>query len=79
MTYKAYLNNIEARTGRSPEDFVSLARKKGFIKNGKVVSKHDEIVAWLKKDFGLGHGHANALVLYLKYPEVAKKKIEAGE
>ena len=79
MTYKAYLDNIKAQTGKTPEDFVRAAEKKGFLKNGKVVAKHSEIVAWLKKDFGLGHGHANAVVLYIKYPKIAKKKIQSGE
>ena len=79
MTYKAYLDNIKAQTGKTPEDFVALAKKKGLVKDGKVVAKHGEIVTWLKSEFKLGHGHANAIVLYMKYPEVAKKKIKNGE
>lgn len=75
MTYKAYLDNIEAQTGNSPEDFVKLAKKKGIVKDGKVVVKHTEIVNWLKSEYGLGHGHANAMVLFIKYPEIAKKKL----
>jgi len=79
MTFKAYLDNIKAQTGKTPEDFVALAKKKGLVKDGKVAAKHGEIVMWLKSEFKLGHGHANAIVLYMKYPEVAKKKIEDRE
>ena len=28
--------------------------------------KHMEKVAWLKENHGMGHGHANAVVAYLK-------------
>ncbi|MDE1873807.1 MAG: DUF4287 domain-containing protein [Candidatus Micrarchaeota archaeon] len=79
MTYKAYIDNIRVQTGKGPEDFVALAKKKGFIKNGKVVVKHAELLKWLKGDEKLGHGHANSIILYLKYPELARKKIERGE
>ncbi len=79
MTYKAYLDNIKTQTGKGPKDFVAAAKKKGYIKNGKVVAKHTEIVNWLKSEEGLGHGHANSIVLYLKDPELAKKKIRNGE
>ena len=33
---------------------------------GKTDLKHMEQVAWLKSDQGMGHGHANAIVAYLK-------------
>ena len=76
MTYKAYIDNIKLQTGKTPEDFVELAKKRGFIKNGKAVAKHGEMLAWLKTEIGLGHGHANAIILYLKSPEIAEKKIQ---
>jgi hypothetical protein len=72
MTLKAYLDNIEAKTGKTPEDFRVLAEEKGLLKEGV---KTGEIVAWLKEDFGLGQGHAMAIVLTLQtatQPKVSK-------
>jgi hypothetical protein len=63
MTLQAYLDNIEAKTGKTPEDFRVLAEKQGLLREGV---KTGEIVSWLKEDFGLGHGHAMAIVLTLK-------------
>lgn len=63
MTFQAYLDNIQAKTGKNPADFTELAREKGLLKPGV---KAGEIVAWLKKDFGLGHGHAMAIYAVLK-------------
>ena len=68
MTYKAYIDNIKAKTGKTPEDFRKLAKKKGLVNYG-------ELLKWLKSDCGLGHGHANAIILYIQNPELAKKKI----
>lgn len=66
-TFKAYMENIEAKTGKSQEDFWKLANKKGFAKRGKVVAKYAEILTWLKsKEIGLGHVHASFIVLYLR-------------
>lgn len=54
MTYQAYLDTIRAKTGKTPADFRKLAAKKGL-------TKYPELIAWLKSDFGLGHGHANVI------------------
>ncbi len=72
MSLKAYLDNIEAKTGKTPKDFLVLAEKKGLLREDV---KTGQIVAWLKEDFGLGQGHAMAIVLTLKdatQPKVSK-------
>lgn len=68
MSFQAYLTNIQEKTGKSPDDFRALAEKQGFTRGGKLVPgvKAGTIVAWLKQDFKLGHGHAMAIVALLK-------------
>jgi len=65
-TFEAYAANIEAKTGNSLDDFWQLADKKGFVKGRKVIAKHAELLKWLKSDIGLGHVHANFVILYLR-------------
>jgi uncharacterized protein DUF4287 len=59
MTFQAYVDTIKAKTGKTPEDFLALAEEKGLLQEGV---KTGQIVAWLADDFGLGRGHAMALV-----------------
>lgn len=68
MSFQAYLDNIQTKTGKSPEDFKKLAEKKGFLKSGKLKEgvKAGQIVDWLKADFSLGHGHAMAVYALFK-------------
>lgn len=68
MSFQAYLDNIQAKTGKSPADFKKLAEQKGFLKKGKLNEgiKAGEIVQWLKDDYALGHGHAMALFALFK-------------
>jgi hypothetical protein len=68
LTYKAYIDNIKAKTGKTPEEYRKMARQKGLTKYG-------ELLKWLKGECGLGHGHANAIILYIQNPELGKKKI----
>lgn len=63
MSFQAYIDNIKAKTGKSPEDFKKLADKKGLLIPGV---KAGEIVKWLKEDFDLGHGHAMAIYATFK-------------
>jgi hypothetical protein len=60
------MENIQTKTGRKPTDFWNLAKEKGFIKDGKIVVKHGEMLNWLKTDIGLGHVQANFMILYLR-------------
>lgn len=71
MSFQAYIDNIKAKTGKTPDDFKKLAEKKGLLKPGV---KAMAIVNWLKEDFGLGHGHAMAIYATFKGIKQAKKE-----
>lgn len=49
MSFQAYLDNIEAKTGKTPDDFKKLAEEKGFMMDGKLnpTTKATEITNWL--------------------------------
>ncbi len=68
MSFQAYIDNIKAKTGKTPADFKALAEKKGFLLNGEIVKsvKATEITNWLKEEFDLGHGHAMAIFASFK-------------
>jgi hypothetical protein len=36
MSFQAYIDNIKAKTGKTPGDFKKLAEKKEFIIDGKL-------------------------------------------
>lgn len=75
MSFQAYLDNIEQKTGKTPNEFIALAQEKGFGAN----TKSGEIVAWLKEDFELGHGHAMAMVHVIKQgPTIGDKHVNSG-
>jgi len=63
MSFQAYLDNIKAKTGKTGDDFKAIAAEKGL-------TKAKEIVEWLKTDFGLGHGHAMAIVHLIVHEDV---------
>lgn len=63
MSFQAYLDNIEEKTGKTPNEFIALAKEKGFTDPS---TKAGAIIDWLKEDFDLGRGHAMALVHVIK-------------
>ena len=66
MSFQAYLDNIEDKTGLTPRQFIALAHDKGF---DDPATKSGVIVDWLKADYDLGRGHAMALVHVIKKGE----------
>lgn len=63
MSFQAYLDNIEKKTGQTPRQLIERAHDRGFA--GPDLKAND-VVAWLKEDYDLGRGHAMALVHVLK-------------
>ncbi|MBI3341593.1 DUF4287 domain-containing protein [Candidatus Curtissbacteria bacterium] len=69
MTFQAYIDNVKLKTGKTPDDFLALAQKKGLLAPG---TRATQFFNWLKEDFGLGLGHARAIYHLLK-PNILKK------
>jgi hypothetical protein len=63
MSFQAYLDKIEEKTGLTPRELVELARERGF--EGPQ-TKAGAVCDWLKEDYDLGRGHAMALVYVIK-------------
>lgn len=75
MSFQAYLDTIEKKTGMTPRRLVDIAREKGFDENTKATP----IVEWLAADYGLGRGHAMALVhVITKGPQISDKHVGTG-
>ena len=55
MTFQAYLDAVQSRTGKTPEQLKSEAVKSGVYSPGM---KATELIAWLAKEYGLGRGHS---------------------
>jgi len=73
MSFQAYLDAIEDKTGRTPRQLVEEARERGL--SGPQV-KAGAVVDWLKADYGVGRGHAMALVYVIKNgPKISDKHV----
>lgn len=71
MSFQAYLDSVEKKTGLTPRQLLDLAKQKGYdapeIKAGT-------ILAWLKEDYELGRGHGMAMVQLIKKGPVISDK-----
>lgn len=73
MSFQAYLDKIEEKTGLTPRELVERARERGF---DAPETKSGAIVDWLKEDYDLGRGHAMALVHVIKNgPKISTKHV----
>lgn len=63
----SYFPSIEKKYGRPIANWLDLVKQ-------RLPAKHMELVALLKTEHGMGHGHANAIVAYaLAVPPVQKE------
>jgi hypothetical protein len=58
MSFQAYLDTVEKKTGLTPRRLVELAHERGFGPDTKAAP----ILTWLADDYALGRGHGMALV-----------------
>lgn len=73
MSFQAYLDAIEDKTGLTPRQLLEIAQAKGFdapdVKAGVILE-------WLKADYGLGRGHGMSLVHVIKKgPTISAKHV----
>ncbi len=73
MSFQAYLDAIEAKTGRTPRQLLDEAIARGYQQPGV---KAGVIVQWLADEYGLGRGHAMAMVhVITKGPQISSKHV----
>jgi hypothetical protein len=46
MTFEAYIDDIQAKTGQSPDDFRRMAEEKGMAGSRRCPSEHCEPTDW---------------------------------
>ena len=68
MSFQAYMDNVEAKTGQSPDALKAIAVEKGLADDRGLAPgvKAGAIIDWLKADYDLGHGHAMSIVAWIK-------------
>lgn len=73
MSFQAYLDSVEKKTGLTPRQLLDLAKQKGY---DAPEVKAGTILAWLKEDYELGRGHGMAMVqLITKGPVISDKHV----
>jgi Domain of unknown function (DUF4287) len=73
MSFQAYLDTIEDKTGLTPRQLLEIAQEKGLAEPSV---KAGTILEWLKEDYGLGRGHGMALVHVIKNgPQIDAKHV----
>ena len=73
MSFQAYLDAVEQKTGLTPRQLIAIAHDKGLDAPG---TKAGAILTWLKDDYDLGRGHGMAIVHVIqKGPTISTKHV----
>jgi len=73
MSFQAYLDAVEKKTGKTPRELIAEAHERGLDAPGV---KAGQILEWLKDDYGLGRGHGMAMVhVITKGPMISDKHV----
>ena len=76
MSFQAYLDAIEKKTGLTARQLLELAQGCGYDQPGV---KAGTILEWLKEDYGLGRGHGMAMVhVITKGPQIGDEHVGKG-
>lgn len=74
MSFQAYLDAVEAKTGKTPRALVAEADELGFGAG----TKAGPILAWLQDAYGLGRGHGMAMVhVITKGPGIGSTHVDS--
>ncbi|GAA4723527.1 DUF4287 domain-containing protein [Isoptericola chiayiensis] len=72
MSFQAYLDAVEKKTGRTPRALLEEATAHGFGPGTRAAP----ILEWLQADYGLGRGHGMAMVhVITKGPQIDAKHV----
>ena len=70
MSFQAYLDAVEEKTGKTPAALLEQAHDRGYGPTTKAAV----VVDWLAQEFGVGRGHAMAFFHVLKNGAVITEK-----
>jgi hypothetical protein len=75
MSFQAYLDHVEKKTGLTPRQVVAQAHARGF----DATTKAGPILAWLSEEHGLGRGHGMAIVhVITKGDKIGTRHVNSG-
>ncbi|GAA4656346.1 DUF4287 domain-containing protein [Arthrobacter cryoconiti] len=75
MSFQAYLDTVEKKTGLTPRQLIEIAHQRGLGPETKAGS----ILTWLSEEYGLGRGHGMAMVhVITKGDSIGSKHVGTG-
>ena len=75
MSFQAYIDAVETKTGLTPRELVAQASERGFDAS----TKAGPILEWLTEEYGLGRGHGMAMVhVITKGDQISDKHVGSG-